>query len=205
MDVSFFPYLNFVIVTMNFLGQIEITPFRYANVPPPMSYFSIELTAVPIDLAFSPSGKCLVALQPHGIDLITWKFQKRPSDATPMSFPCAVNLDDRLHSRQILFITEYQLCVLGEDQKGHSSIYFLKFNSQDQLKVEKLMHLNVDRTCMMMESFNQPDILLCQDYSGSLIKYDIMEEKGEPFLDLPYKSPWLCTIGVNSKVIGVYN
>ncbi|KAI5778207.1 IKI3 family-domain-containing protein [Geopyxis carbonaria] len=173
--------------------QLQITPFRYANVPPPMSYCSIELTTVPIDVSFSPSGKRIAALQAHGIDLVNWNFQRKPSDTTPQSCLGAVKLDDQPLSRQIVFIGEDQLCVLGQDEKGGSVIYYLKFNNHGGIELDKLVHPNMNRPFMIIESFCQQNALLCQDYAGNFIKYDIIEETEEPVLDLQYPCPWMCT------------
>lgn len=52
--------------------DLKITPFRTANVPPPMAFFEItEQTAV-IDVAFSPSNTFMAVLHQHGVNLYKW-------------------------------------------------------------------------------------------------------------------------------------
>lgn len=53
--------------------DLKITPFRTANVPPPMSLFEITSQTAVIDVAFSPSNTFMAVLHHHGVDLFKWE------------------------------------------------------------------------------------------------------------------------------------
>ncbi|KAM5382866.1 hypothetical protein ACJZ2D_002257 [Fusarium nematophilum] len=51
---------------------VKLTPFRTANVPPPMSLFEISAAASVIDVAFGPSNTSFAVLHRKGIDVYEW-------------------------------------------------------------------------------------------------------------------------------------
>lgn len=54
-------------------ADLKITPFRTANVPPPMSLFEITAQSAVIDVAFSPSNTFMAVLHQQGINLYRWE------------------------------------------------------------------------------------------------------------------------------------
>lgn len=52
---------------------VNITPFRTANVPPPMAMFSIEASHTVIDVAFSQHNSSMAVLHQGGLDLFEWQ------------------------------------------------------------------------------------------------------------------------------------
>lgn len=58
---------------------INITPFRTANVPPPMALFSIEASHTVIDVAFSQDNASMVVLHHGGLDLFEWQTRDKRS------------------------------------------------------------------------------------------------------------------------------
>jgi elongator complex protein 1 len=52
---------------------VKITPFRTANVPPPMSMFEISASHTVIDVAFAPSNETMAVLHHNGVDLYEWQ------------------------------------------------------------------------------------------------------------------------------------
>ncbi|KAI1175770.1 IKI3 family-domain-containing protein [Nemania sp. FL0916] len=61
-------------------GQnVKVTPFRTANVPPPMAMFEIHVSSPTIDLAFSPANTFMAILHQTGVYLYQWTTQEQRS------------------------------------------------------------------------------------------------------------------------------
>jgi elongator complex protein 1 len=55
-------------------GQsIKITPFRTANVPPPMALHEFQVQSNAIDVAFNADASLIAVLHQHGISIFEWK------------------------------------------------------------------------------------------------------------------------------------
>jgi len=52
---------------------VKITPFRTANIPPPMSMYEVVAKSAVIDVAFSPTNSHMAVLHHKGIDLYAWQ------------------------------------------------------------------------------------------------------------------------------------
>ncbi|KAI0453178.1 IKI3 family-domain-containing protein [Xylaria acuta] len=61
-------------------GQtLKVTPFRTANVPPPMAMFELPISSPALDVAFSPANTFMAVLHQTGVDLYEWTTkQQRP-------------------------------------------------------------------------------------------------------------------------------
>lgn len=58
---------------------LKITPFRTANVPPPMALFELQASSPIIDVAFSPANTFMAVLHQLGIDVYEWKVKGQRS------------------------------------------------------------------------------------------------------------------------------
>ncbi|KAI1766571.1 IkappaB kinase complex, IKAP component [Hypoxylon sp. FL1150] len=58
---------------------LKLTPFRTANVPPPMALFELQASSPVIDVAFSPANKFVAILHQLGIDAYEWKIKGQRS------------------------------------------------------------------------------------------------------------------------------
>lgn len=58
---------------------LKLTPFRTANVPPPMAMFELQASSPIIDVAFSPANKFMVILHQLGVDIYEWKIKGQRS------------------------------------------------------------------------------------------------------------------------------
>ncbi|KAI0378302.1 IkappaB kinase complex, IKAP component [Hypomontagnella monticulosa] len=52
---------------------LKLTPFRTANVPPPMALFELHASSPIIDVAFSPANTFMAILHQLGVDVYEWK------------------------------------------------------------------------------------------------------------------------------------
>lgn len=51
---------------------VKLTPFRTANIPPPMSMFEISAASSAVDVAFGPDNTTFAVLHRKGIDVYEW-------------------------------------------------------------------------------------------------------------------------------------
>lgn len=68
------PYDNGAVAVID--GQnLKLTPFRGANVPPPMSLFELTLESSVIDVAFGRQNQSFAVLHHKGVDIFEWPFR----------------------------------------------------------------------------------------------------------------------------------
>lgn len=61
-------------------GQtLKVTPFRTANVPPPMAMFELPISSAVVDVAFSPANNFMAVLHQTGINVYEWKTNQQRS------------------------------------------------------------------------------------------------------------------------------
>lgn len=61
-------------------GQtLKITPFRTANMPPPMAMFDVDVKSAISDVEFSPDNSYMAILHQTGIDLYGWQLKGQRS------------------------------------------------------------------------------------------------------------------------------
>ncbi|KAI1281814.1 IKI3 family-domain-containing protein [Xylaria sp. FL0933] len=61
-------------------GQtLKVTPFRTANIPPPMAMFELPVSSPAIDVAFSPANTFMAVLHQTGVDLYEWVTKEQKS------------------------------------------------------------------------------------------------------------------------------
>ncbi|KAH8677385.1 IKI3 family protein [Xylariales sp. PMI_506] len=70
---------------------LKITPFRTANVPPPMALFEVETRSAISDVEFSPDNMYMAVLHQSGIDLYRWQLNGQrslcPTLESSITFP----------------------------------------------------------------------------------------------------------------------
>lgn len=96
------PYDNGAVAVIDG-DTVKLTPFRSANVPPPMSLFDIRAEASVIDVAFGNQNKSFAVLHHKGIDLYDWPSkegrptkpqltQKKPFETTMLEYNTALRI-----------------------------------------------------------------------------------------------------------------
>ncbi|KAI1136604.1 IkappaB kinase complex, IKAP component [Hypoxylon sp. FL0543] len=58
---------------------LKLTPFRTANVPPPMALFELQASSPITDVAFSPANTFMAVLHRLGVDVYEWKVKEQRS------------------------------------------------------------------------------------------------------------------------------
>ncbi|KAK6351726.1 hypothetical protein TWF718_004873 [Orbilia javanica] len=104
--------LDLGIVTVIDGSSLKLTPFRYANMPPPMSLCEVTLGGSVIDVAVSPAGDSLAALTAGGVDIITWDVPNLQRKAPTKVQKSAIELEGGLNYRQICFFGPNKVALL---------------------------------------------------------------------------------------------
>jgi elongator complex protein 1 len=99
---------------------LKITPFRTANMPPPMALFDVDVKSAISDVEFSTDNSYMAILHQKGIDLYRWQLKSqrsvRPSFQSSIAFengeiPLQISVDNDG--------TIYVLCF-GDQHEIHS-------------------------------------------------------------------------------------
>lgn len=100
---------------------LRLTPFRTANIPPPMALFKLEAKTAVVDVAFSPDHAYMSVLHQKGVDLYQWQ-TKGARSLRPVC-KASVNFDAPL----------YETTPLSSVVDINGSITILGFGVQSEL------------------------------------------------------------------------
>lgn len=77
---------------------VKLTPFRTANVPPPIALFEIRTSCTVIDVAFAQDNACMAILHRGGVDLYDWQTRDGRSIVPRISTSCEFKLDGHVEN-----------------------------------------------------------------------------------------------------------
>lgn len=112
-------------------GQIvKITPFRTANIPPPMALHELEVPSNAVDVSFNADASLIAVLHAEGISMFEWKNLSMPSSATELTGRVTLPKSEHHTAKnlQIGFAQDDSLLVL---QKEGSSFVLKGYNFDD--------------------------------------------------------------------------
>jgi elongator complex protein 1 len=145
--------------------KLNLTPLRFANIPPPMYQHTIESQAQVIHSAFDPMSS-KVAILTHK-DVQVWSWKPQPGGAIEPSL-LAKDLIIQGYPKQVTFLGESVVCVLT-DSFGRSSITTSKLGETGLAETEELYHGSP--IAWMLPSTNGQDIFVVTT-SGEVLKLD---------------------------------
>ncbi|ORY64099.1 elongator complex protein [Pseudomassariella vexata] len=93
---------------------LKITPFRTANVPPPMAMFELDTESAIVDVGFSPDNTYMGVLHQSGFDLYQWqtKGQRSTMPSLLSSVPREASPGDEVIALQITVSADGSVHVL---------------------------------------------------------------------------------------------
>lgn len=92
---------------------VKITPFRTANVPPPMAMFEISASHTVIDVAFAPNNETMAVLHHNGVDLYEWQTKDGRSLIPKLLTKFDSEMDGLMRTAlQVCFASSYEPRVL---------------------------------------------------------------------------------------------
>ncbi|KAL6860955.1 IKI3 family domain-containing protein [Trichoderma novae-zelandiae] len=116
------PYDNGVVAVID--GEnVKITPFRTANVPPPMALFEIKAGSSVVDVAFGHRNSSFAVLHQKGVDIyeLPWKNGRstRPVEVLKVPFDTP-NMPEHHMPLRICWVSDNGLRCMGyQDDLGH--------------------------------------------------------------------------------------
>ncbi|KID90628.1 elongator complex protein [Metarhizium guizhouense ARSEF 977] len=181
------PYDNGAVAVVD--GEtVKLTPFRTANVPPPMSLFDITAESSVVDVAFGRQNMSFAVLHRKGIEIYDWPMKNersiKPNLKSKLSFESA-GVTDRVVPLRICSTSDNQFrCLVSS---GDSNLVHFAANGDagtvDILNSQEiLVSTSTYEDATSIESYGQ-------DISGNLYKLSETSTDLLP-LQFPTHLPW---------------
>lgn len=116
------PYDNGIVAVID--GEtVKITPFRTANVPPPMSLFEVKAESSVVDVAFGRQNSSLAILHQKGVDLYELPLKNgrsiKPVEVLKLPFDTP-NMPEHHIPLRLCWVADNSLrCMSYQDDLGH--------------------------------------------------------------------------------------
>ncbi|KFA71906.1 hypothetical protein S40288_09207 [Stachybotrys chartarum IBT 40288] len=171
---------------------VKLTPFRMANVPPPMSLYELKADAVVIDVAFGHRNETIAVLHHEGIDVYEWPVKNgrpaQPKLSAKVSFETTKDWEPSIPTR-IYYISAGQIRFMAY----HDDVGIQHFNlSWAEEGVAGIRALEEPPITFIATSTYDDDLVTesyGQDTSGTL--YKLLDSGNESVLiQFPAQLPW---------------
>lgn len=148
--------------------RLKITPLRFANVPPPMALYEIELPGTVVDISFSSTDLSFAALTHESVHLIKWKTRISPG-ITPASIQKdIIRLEKTSWYRQIRILGESRIALLHDWVNSTSEISFYELQDSVWNKKTEPDSLISPTGFSYIEASKDECSLLCGGNTGKL-------------------------------------
>lgn len=141
-----------------------------------MSYLQVPMSEIPTCTAFNTEGTQLAVLTPKGLDLVSWTYGKKLAMSTP-TVVRVLDLAKGTRYRQVSFVNEGRLALLGEDQSNETVLRLLSLNHTGAVEHDEILPLSEDTAIMSIIEAKAEEDVLIQDNGGRVLKYVV--ESGE--------------------------
>jgi elongator complex protein 1 len=173
--------------------SLKLTPFRAANIPPPMSLHDISIPSNVIDVALSEDNTSVAVLHQEGISIFDWKSVS--ASGSPPAYAGHFTFEGsdlaEFTYQQISFSESRDVFVLTSD--GSKSL-ILRFGQNDGSgKIEAKTHPEVRSSSIeTLSTFYENDLIhpFAQDTSGGIHSL-VFGEYGLAHLSFPTAMPWV--------------
>lgn len=186
----------------------KITPFRTANMPPPMSMFDLETSLSIVDIVFDQLHSLVAILHRGGLDIYQWHTKGdrsiRPKLMSKVAFDIPTIGSDSLRVPvQVCFSSSEEICVLVRDLDE------LKIEAYSLTSESIQLHDVVDlRGTDISLIASNPGLLddieaYAQDRAGKL--YSLSRSGGltPVALRIPAQLPWFELISIDDRTVAV--
>ncbi|KAH8821188.1 elongator complex protein-like protein 1 [Xylogone sp. PMI_703] len=193
-------------------GQtIKVTPFKVANIPPPMALHEPSVASNIVDVTFSADGSLAAVLHQQGIALFKWD-PSIPSSTTPVVLGQLIFEESELTSewavsQQICFSGANEVITLRTDQ-SHTFVTYYSMDIQAG-SIEKLRSTAIPVSAHFgMASFVEDDLphAFIQLSSGDIQSLTCDDHRLQS-CSLPFFMPWIELVadGENYTTFGMTN
>lgn len=167
---------------------LNITPFRYANIPPPMSLFEINLDSEAIDVSVNSKLKLISVLREAAVDIFSYSVKKggifhyKKTKTIPI---------DAGHPRQIICTNGGMIFALySPGYKGLSETWVSIADINESAPSLSYEHISKHTTSTIGLSLDGSEYFTNQ-YSGKLLREGASEPQDHAILSkLPVFCPW---------------
>ncbi|KAI2631912.1 IkappaB kinase complex, IKAP component [Hypoxylon sp. NC1633] len=182
---------------------LKITPFRTANVPPPMALFELEASTPVVDVAFSPANTFMAVLHQGGVDVYEWRVKGQRSIAPSLVGSVSISKDS-LDGESIplqVAVTENSVVHCLEFDNGPA----IQSHPFDRTTGEFFTNSSIYAGSMFgfvcLTQAGSTDVL-AQDCLGRL--HGVVDQQDELYsVRLPAQLPWSEVIDLAGNVIAV--
>lgn len=112
-------------------STVKLTPFRTANVPPPMALFEVTVGSSAVDVAFGRQNQSFAVLHGKGVDVFDWPVKNdrwvKPQLRAKIPFVSALTVGLRIACTAD---SEFR-CITYGDESGHSHLSVHTQSDQD--------------------------------------------------------------------------
>ncbi|KXH41478.1 IKI3 family protein [Colletotrichum nymphaeae SA-01] len=186
-------------------GQtLKLTPFRTAQVPPPMALFELEFPSSILDVVFDPSNKLMAVLHRKGLDVYEWQIKgERSIKPTPKA---KIEFEADTYTRvplQVAFSGATECRVLVSDGGLKLESYTIKAGSIEASGAVQLRPTETISSLFSREGDSGTEAC-AQDRSGKL--YSVAGTQAPGLLlgtQLSMQLPWCELHNVNGRSVGI--
>ncbi|KAI9734749.1 MAG: hypothetical protein M1818_006736 [Claussenomyces sp. TS43310] len=174
--------------------NVKVTPFRSANVPPPMGLYEMSVTSSIVDVAFSSKASSIAVLHQDGIAFYNW--QLSPTTSSPPTLIGSFTFDkiasETSGYQQICFGPNESLLTLSYTQDGKATLDGYGFDAENRRMVAKSIEPPSKLSPCMISASSLDDSTLpwAQDASG-LLHSLVVVEYSLPDIRLPAFLAWI--------------
>ncbi|WDK09737.1 IKI3 family protein [Colletotrichum graminicola] len=185
-------------------GQtVKLTPFRTANVPPPMALFELEFLASVVDVVFDPSNSLMAVLHRKGLDIYGWQTKgersTKPKELAKVVFESDAKGKVPL---QVAFSGPAECQVLVSEEGLKLETYTVEESTLSSLGVTQLKPTETFSSIFSYEGDSGVEAC-AQDRSGRL--YRLANKQSHELLDtqLSTQLPWCAVQKIKGRRVGI--
>lgn len=176
-------------------NKLKLTPFRSANIPPPMALYEVTVQQSISDVAFSPDTSSIAVLHQGGIAIYRWKINSMSSSAPVVTGRIAFeNALEDVAPQQICFNGEGDILTLLQSEPSNPCLQAYGFSEETgRVEVKDCEGTNFSFS-LLISPFSQDGVtyLFAQEESGDLLSLTL-QSSGRPLvsMSLPMFLPWV--------------
>lgn len=187
---------------------VNVTPFRTANVPPPMAMFSIEIRQTVIDVAFSQDNSSMAVLHHGGLDLFEWQTSNKRSLAPRLLATCdfkteglvgnalQVSLSHHGHPDILFFSAGLKVCRSRLNDNADSLVI-----QEPALLEEEAIFLQANSNASTL-GHDEVASAYFQTKSGRVVRLSTQDSSLEVVTTgFPLQLPWVETVKVEDDIV----
>lgn len=160
---------------------LKLTPFRTANVPPPMAMFELTVESSIVDVTFGRQNQNFAVLHHRGVDIFEWPLKNgrpiKPELRLRVPFEFANTIEYHVTLRICCSSAGKFRCMNYQDELGH-----IQLGLDAELEHAPMTFLDDHQALSATTLYEDDDVIegFGQDQSGKLYKLSLQENQMLP-------------------------